>query len=211
MKLVGMIFLRGLLALLPAVLTLYVIYHSLAWLNGFTNALLTRLWPAFPELPGLGIALGLLAIFAFGLLVSTRLTRQLVALLEAPLRRVPLVKTLYNALRALADYMGPSETRRANQVVAVRPPGTPVQLVGFIMREDLEGLPAPLAAADSVAVYLPMSYQIGGYTAFVPREWVQPLEIGVEAAMREALTGWIGTTPVKAPDDPGARGYSAPR
>jgi uncharacterized membrane protein len=40
-------------------------------------------------------------------------------------------------------------------------------------------------------VYFPMSYQVGGYTALLPRARVQPLDIPVEAAMRLVLTGGI--------------------
>jgi len=35
-----------------------------------------------------------------------------------------------------------------------------------------------------VAVYLPMGYMIGGYTVFVPADWVQPIAMSVEEAMR---------------------------
>jgi uncharacterized membrane protein len=40
-------------------------------------------------------------------------------------------------------------------------------------------------------VYFPMSYQIGGYTALLPRSRIEPLDIPVEAAMRLVLTGGI--------------------
>jgi uncharacterized membrane protein len=35
---------------------------------------------------------------------------------------------------------------------------------------------------------------IGGYTVFVPREWVQVLDMSVEEAMRSSLTAWMGNT-----------------
>jgi uncharacterized membrane protein len=40
-----------------------------------------------------------------------------------------------------------------------------------------------------------MGYMIGGYTVFVPREWVQVLDMSVEEAMRASLTAWMGSTP----------------
>jgi uncharacterized membrane protein len=45
-----------------------------------------------------------------------------------------------------------------------------------------------------VAVYFPMSYQIGGYTLMVPRERLQPLDLPVETAMRVVLTGGMSGT-----------------
>ena len=44
---------------------------------------------------------------------------------------------------------------------------------------------------DPVAVYMPMSYQIGGYTIFVPKSALTPIDIGFEDAMRLALTGAV--------------------
>jgi uncharacterized membrane protein len=40
-------------------------------------------------------------------------------------------------------------------------------------------------------VYFPMSYQIGGYTLYMPRERLKPLDITVEEGMRLVLTGGI--------------------
>ena len=40
-------------------------------------------------------------------------------------------------------------------------------------------------------MYLPMSYQIGGYTVLVPRERVRPLPLGAEEAMRLVLTAGV--------------------
>ena len=44
---------------------------------------------------------------------------------------------------------------------------------------------------DLVAVYLPMSYQIGGYTIYIPRSRVTETDLTVEQAMRIVLTGGV--------------------
>ena len=47
----------------------------------------------------------------------------------------------------------------------------------------------PFAAAkETVAVYFPMSYQIGGYTLFLPRERLTPVKMSMEDAMRFVVT-----------------------
>jgi uncharacterized membrane protein len=54
-----------------------------------------------------------------------------------------------------------------------------------------------------VAVYLPMGYMIGGYTVFVPRDWIQPINMSVEEAMRSTLFAWMSTADTSAsPDQP---------
>ena len=46
-------------------------------------------------------------------------------------------------------------------------------------------------AEDTIAVYLPMSYMVGGYTVFLPRELVEPTSLTVEEGMRIALMGGV--------------------
>lgn len=196
-------FFQGLLAFLPVFVTLYAVFAFGHWLNDVTSAALHWLVPTLPELPGLGIAVGVAAIYLFGLLVSSRLTQWIYGLIEAPLRLLPVVKDLYSALKQLTTLLGPSAKGKAGQVVAVRHPDYPLDAVGLMMRTDLDDLDPAVAGEDRVAVYLPMSYQIGGYTLFVPRAWVTPLDMSVESALRSTLTGWIRD------DDPTAQGKQA--
>jgi uncharacterized membrane protein len=66
--------------------------------------------------------------------------------------------------------------------------------VGLVTRQRVDDLPAGFLQGDRVAVYLPMGYMIGGYTVFVPRAWVQPIDMSVEEAMRSSLFAWMSTT-----------------
>jgi uncharacterized membrane protein len=47
-----------------------------------------------------------------------------------------------------------------------------------------------------VAVYLPMSYQIGGYTTMIPRSAIQPVDMSIEEAMRFAVTAGMSAAQV---------------
>jgi len=55
-----------------------------------------------------------------------------------------------------------------------------------------------------VAVYLPMGYMIGGYTVFVPRDWINPIQMSVEEAMRSSLIAWMAGANGQARPEPGA-------
>ncbi len=184
-------FFRGLLAFLPIFITIYSMYYFIAWLNQVCNRVLAALLPGLPDLPGLGIALALVAIFALGALVSSRLTRGLYRLVEAPLRNLPVVKELYAALKQLTTLFASDNPASAGQVVSIRHPDLDATMVGIRMRSDVEALDDDIASGDMIAVYLPMSYQIGGFTLFVPRQWTTEIDLSVEAAMRNALTGWV--------------------
>jgi len=59
-------------------------------------------------------------------------------------------------------------------------------------------------------VYLPMSYQIGGYTVLVPRSACKPVEMSREEAMKFILTA--GLKSASPSDDPArAAGYEGRR
>ena len=58
------------------------------------------------------------------------------------------------------------------------------------------------AAADLVAVYFPMSYQIGGYTLYLPKDELQETDLSVEEAMRLVLIG--------GREQPAARNHGQP-
>ncbi len=77
------------------------------------------------------------------------------------------------------------------QVVMVELPGFGMRLLGFVSRRDFSDLPAGIGAEGDVAVYLPMSYQIGGYTIFLPRSRVQPVDLSREMAMKFILTAGL--------------------
>jgi uncharacterized membrane protein len=109
---------------------------------------------------------------------------------ELPFTNLPLVKTIYSSLKSFADYFSPHEGD-AQQVVLLKQPGGELSIIGLVTRQTLEGLPVNAEAEQHVAVYLPMGYMIGGYTVFVPRSWVQVLDMSVEEAMRSSLIAWM--------------------
>lgn len=191
MKKLGTLMLTGLLAILPLGLTIYVVY----WFGVTTESLLSDLLRfVLPEAlywPGMGLIAGILVLFLLGLLVNAYLVRRLLQWGEEQLLRVPVVKTVYAAIRDLTGLMkvGGSNTE-LQRVVMVELGGA--RLLGFVTQENAQL--AGITASDSlVAVYLPMSYQIGGYTVYVPRERIEPTELSVEAAMRIVLTGGLQT------------------
>ena len=52
-------------------------------------------------------------------------------------------------------------------------------------------MPNDMVSEDTVAVYLPMSYQIGGYTVYISKSRLKAVDIPREQAMRLAVTAGI--------------------
>ena len=80
------------------------------------------------------------------------------------------------------------------QVVLVRFENPPMRMLGFVTREDLTTTSSDLDQ-DQIAVYLPMSYQLGGFTIIVSRSMLSPVAMSVEEAMRWAMTAGVSGEP----------------
>jgi len=194
MKQLSVYFLRGLVAILPVALTLYLLYIFLVWSENLALHLLEGLIGGI-YIPGMGLALAVLIIIALGFLLSKRRVRRLASLFELPFNNIPVVKSIYSSVKSFADYFSPGSQQGAQQVVVLRMPDQPVELVGLVTRKDMAGLPEGFLQGDRVAVYLPMGYMIGGYTVFVPGDWVRPIDMSVEEAMRSSLIAWMARSP----------------
>ena len=187
-------FFRGLITVLPIALTIYLLYIFLAWTERAALALLSPFIGSF-YIPGMGLVLGILGILLIGYLVSKERVQRIFHLVEMPFTNLPVVKSIYSSLKSFADYFSPSAKTDTQHVVVLRIPGQPLELVGLITRRGTEGLPAGFLPGERVAVYLPMGYMIGGYTVFVPVDWVQPIDMSVEEAMRASLIAWMARAP----------------
>jgi uncharacterized membrane protein len=199
----GRIFLTGLATLIPAVATVYL----LAWLIGAVDRLFGRplrfLMPDEAYLAGMGIVLAIAIVFGVGVLMHGVLFRQIFRYAERALLRVPLARSIYSAVKDLIGLFGASGP--AMQVVSVTLPGTSWKLLGFVTRAEFADLPPGIGSASEIAVYLPMSYQVGGYTVVVPREAVRPFDMSREDAMKFILTAGLKTA-----GGPGTRHAAAP-
>ena len=184
-------FLTGLAAILPIVITLALLW----WLGTAAEELLGGLLRAIlPEplyFPGLGLLVTLGVIFGIGVLLRAYVVQWLFAWVEGLMDRIPVVKTIHGVVRDMMNLVSGDLEKQFGDAVLVKLPGTDYRLVGFVTREDFAGLPDELGSEGTIAVYLPMSYQIGGYTLMLPRKQVEPLNLSLEDAMRYTLTAGV--------------------
>ncbi len=180
--------LQGLVAVLPLVLTAYCIIWFITFLEDSTQQLLLFILPDGADIPpGMGIIAGLFLLFFVGLMVNTYGMQYLMRLGSQIMESIPLVKSVYGAIQDIISVFNLSGKKDMKSVVSVDVNG--MQLIGFITGEE--------AGKDlfkdegRVGVYLPMSYQIGGFTVYIEKERLTYLDISVEQAMRIAITGGV--------------------
>ena len=124
------------------------------------------------------------------MLVDFFLFEKILVMGQRFLNGVPVVKTIYSAFSDFFGFLTRSATDAATEVVAVDiAPG--ITLIGFVTDPSPEMLRPAGAPDELIAVYLPMSYMIGGHTVLLPRAAVTPLSIKAEDAMRMVLTAGV--------------------
>ena len=195
-------FLRGLAIVLPITITAYFIY----WLGTTAEATLGgALRPLLSEdlyVPGMGVMAGVALVFVVGLLARLWLMRTLIGWGERVLEKIPLVKTIYGSVRDLMSFFSADKKDKLDQVVLVTLVEGSPQLLGFLTREALDEFDGAVSGENPVAVYLPMSYQIGGFTVLVPRSRVTPTKMSIEDGMRFAMTAGVSASAAAAVSSP---------
>jgi len=181
--------LRGLMAIIPIVATLYLVIWlaaSVEWVLGVTLMLLL---PDELYWPGMGLLLGVGLLYGLGWVVDHWLLKRTLEVAEAGITRVPVASKILSAVKDLMVYFSGERRQAFDQVVSVDFDQGSISILGLVTRDDLTDLPRGLNHADRVAVYIPGSYQIGGFTLLIPRSRMQPVDMSVEDALRFAVTG----------------------
>ena len=182
---------KGLLALLPIVITLWVLFWLISTAEGLLAPAIRALFGAENYVPGSGLVVVAGALVGVGILIDAYVGRWVIGMVESVVDRLPLVKSIYGGVRDLVRFVMPeSGGEQARKVVAwqVR---DDVWLVGFVTGEPWVRLDAMGEADDFVTVYFPMSYQVGGYTLMLRERDLTVLDMKVEDAMRSVLTAGV--------------------
>ncbi len=198
MKILGKLFFRGLAAILPLALTGYLVWAAVfageTLLRSAVEWLFRKLDLQWTYWPGMGFAMSIVLVLAVGLLMYSFVVRAIYQRFTALLTRIPIVKSVYGMIVDVVQLFG-GENKPFHKVVLVRMDGGS-ELLGFLTRDDFRGLRG--FADDRVAVYLPMSYQLGGFTVIMPRSAVREIEMSAEDALRFCVTAGVARHDVRA-------------
>lgn len=184
-------FLAGLLAVLPLVATILVIgwlaqilHHYLGPGSAFGDVLSVFGFGLVEServsyLIGLGITI--VAIFLLGLLVRSGLARAGQAALSALVKRIPIVRNVYDVVTSLVDLVAQKDNDKLKSMSAVwlhfgGVGGSTV--LGLLSTKE----PVRIGELSYLAVLVPTApVPIGGGLIYVPESWVVPADIGMEA------------------------------
>jgi uncharacterized membrane protein len=194
-------FLKGLAAVLPVVLTIYLVWWLGTKAEDLLGGWLRAILPAELYWPGQGLVVSFLLVLLAGVLVDAYIVRRFIRLGETLLARIPIVKTIFGALKDFARFLPAGDKRRDLKRVVTWRMGS-ARLLGFVTEEHINPRMLSGAVEDIVAVYFPMSYQIGGYTLYLSKHELEETQLSVEEAMRLVLIGGVTASASQA-QEPG--------
>ena len=176
-------FIQGILFLVPLFVTLYVIYFLFVKVDSLIGL----------PIPGTGVLLVLAMIPLIGFVASNFLTSWLTRGVEGMFVRLPLVKMVYTAIKDLVNAFVGDKKRFNKPVIVQLSEFGNVRTIGFLTHEDL----ASLSIAESVAVYLPQSYNFAGNLLLVSKTKVTPLNVDPGEAMKFIVSGGVTSLTLK--------------
>lgn len=188
------IFAKGLLTILPITITIYLMAWLIQTLEAGFATPIKRFLPDSTYVPGLGVILSLAFIFIIGLLVNNLVARQVLGKVESSLKKIPLVKAIYSPLKDVMNlFAGDQQSGKRTALVTVAPG---VRVLGLITRDEFSDIGSGISNSE-VAVFVPFSYAMGGYTIVVNKSQITELDISAERAMQLSLTAWVKSRPAK--------------
>ncbi|NIO07508.1 MAG: DUF502 domain-containing protein [Deltaproteobacteria bacterium] len=192
-------FLAGLVILIPLYVTYLLVSFLLGLLSGVGEPVLEglfhlvgfeRLSWAEPLAPAVNLSIALVAIFVLGLIGANIVGRKILATLNNLLMRLPLVRTIYGAVKQTAEAFqgtGPS----FQKVVLVQFPSKGCWMMGMVASERPNTM--NLWASNRVlSVFIPTTPNpTSGFLALVSPDDVLELNYDVEDAVKFIVSSGI--------------------
>lgn len=188
-------FLAGLLSVTPLVITGWVLLQIYRLVDGFTRPWLERI-VALRQVPGFILTLGGLTAFLLLILLAGALMQNvfgvaLFGLLERSLRRVPLLRIVFDTTKQIGEVVLNPQRNAFQKVVLFEYPRPRCWSIGFVTADD--------GRQELVAVFLATTPNpTSGFLLLLPRAELRVLALSIEEGVRLVISGGALLTPEQA-------------
>ena len=190
-------FLTGLAVIAPVVLTLWVVWTAITWIDGLVLTLIPRSYR--PEallgwdVTGLGVIMFLVITVLIGTFAKGLIGRTLIGFGERIVERMPVVRTIYNAVKQIADTILSRKQPTFDRACLVEYPRRGIWAVAFISARARGEVSEQLDnGGETISVFLPTTPNpTSGFLLFVPRADVIELDMNVEDAAKLVISAGL--------------------
>jgi len=170
---------------------------------GFMDSTVARLLPVryHPDaylpvsVPGLGVVIILVVLTLVGFLAANFLGRTLIRIGERIVGRMPVIRSVYSALKQIFETVLAQSSTSFREVVLVEYPRRGIWALGFVTshtKGEIQGV----TEDDVINVFLPTTPNpTSGYLLFVPRRDLATLAMSVEDGIKMVISGGLVTPP----------------
>lgn len=198
-------FLTGLVVVLPIGLTIYVVWAVIGWIDGWIlplipsyyqpDAMIRRWFGPDYEFPvrGVGVLVFLVFTILIGWVAKGLIGRSLIRKGEDLVDRMPVVRSIYGAIKQVAETFFNKKEQSFDKVVLVEFPRAGAWALGFVSTRPKGELAERLAAmgAEMSAVFVGLTPFTSGMLLFVPTRDLVELDMGVDDAAKLIVSGGL--------------------
>ena len=203
-------FLTGLVVVLPIGLTIYLIWAVIGYLDGWILPLIPAAYQP-PELMqyyfgpghsfpirGVGVVVFLLFTTVVGYIAKGLIGRTILGRLDRVVNRMPVVRSLYSALKQVAETVFNKSEASFDRTCLVEFPRPGMWILGLVSSRP-KGEIAEKLGEDVIAVFIGLTPFTSGFVIFVPRTDVIPLDLLPEDAAKLVASGGLVYPQAKGP------------
>lgn len=192
-------FLAGILVTAPIAITAWLAWEFVTFVDGRVTPYIPVQWN--PEtylpfsIPGLGVLVVVLGLMMIGFLTASFVGRSLIAAGERLLARMPVIRSLYAAVKQIFVTVFKEHSKAFREVILLEYPRRNCWSLGFITGPAESGI-QELTPDDTVNIFLPTTPNpTSGFLLFLPRKETQVLSMTVEEGIKMVVSGGIVTPP----------------
>ena len=198
-------FFTGLVICAPLAITAYLTITLIEWVDGWVKPYLPDIYNPdqyLPfDIPGFGMVVALLLITIVGFLTANLIGKSIVSYGEYMLSRMPVVRSIYSALKQIFETVFREDSDSFQSVVIVEYPRKGIWALAFVATDTLGEVQAKLdaPAGQTISVFLPTTPNpTSGFLLFVPAGDVLTLDMNVEEAAKLVISAGLVAPEFKA-------------
>ncbi len=200
-------FLTGLVVIAPIGLTAYLIWSVVGWIDGFVLPFIPAAYR--PEqyigidIRGIGAVFFLVFTIIVGWVAKGLIGRSLIAWGESVVARMPVVRSIYNGVKQIAETVFAQTGTNFDKACLVEYPRKGIWSIAFISTDTRGEIGRSIPRDEGlVSVFLPTTPNpTSGFLLFVPRSDVIELAMTVEDAAKLVISAGL-VYPPEAPGGP---------
>lgn len=190
-------FIAGLAVIAPGILTIWLVWNVVTWIDGLVLPLIPRGFHPQAvvglDVPGVGVIVFVIFTLVMGYFTKGLIGRTLVNWGERIVEAMPIIRSIYNAVKQIADTILARTAPTFDRACLVQYPRPGIWAMAFISTTTRGEIGDRLSSkGDMVSIFLPTTPNpTSGFLLFVPRHDVIELDMTIEDAAKLVISAGL--------------------